>query len=186
MEVTPPVPPRPRWWQTVGRQIAVWVGSIAIVAIGFFAFQLLRPGPAVHVDASGKAPDFTLPDTSGAAVQLSSLRGKPVVLNFWATWCGPCRVELPSFAAFAQSHPEIPVLGIAVESGDAVRLAAAKRALGIPYPVLIADTQVVRDYAITSFPTTVILDADGRIRRSQTGIVFGWQLSLFTLGAPGR
>ena len=63
----------------------------------------------------GTAADFTLPDLQGQPVSLSDLRGREVVLNFWATWCGPCRAELPMLAAWARAHPEVVVLGISAD-----------------------------------------------------------------------
>jgi cytochrome c biogenesis protein CcmG, thiol:disulfide interchange protein DsbE len=74
-------------------------------------------------DTGGLAPDFTLPDDEGRAVRLSGLLGAPVVLNFWATWCVPCEVELPELAALAAARPDIHVL--AVNVGEDPRMATA-------------------------------------------------------------
>lgn len=168
------------WRETVRTNALTWGGSILAAVAVFFAMQLLRPQPAVHTAADQSAPDFALVSTDGTVVHLADLRGKPVVINFWATWCAPCRVELPGFAAFARAHPDVTVLGVAVQSGDRAKLARAKEDLGLGYPILLADDAVVRAYAVDVFPTTVILDEDLHLVRAQAGIVFGWELAMFT------
>lgn len=128
-------------------------------------------------DLPDAAPDFTLQTVDGETVQLSSLRGQTVVLNFWATWCGPCRVEIPQFSGFADAHPDIPVLGIATD-GTVGELKAAREKLDIRYPVLRADAATVQAYGVDTLPTTVIVGPDGRIEAAHAGILTRPQLSL--------
>lgn len=178
--IRPPIAPREPWPQKVGKALIPWVGGIVLAIGGFFLVQELRPAPEVKASSDGLAPDFALATPDGRTIRLSELRGKPVVINFWATWCGPCRIEMPSFASFALAHPDVAVLGVAVDSGDAARLALEKKKLDIPYEVLIADPGVTRDYGVSSLPTTIVVDETGRIVRAQSGIVWGWQLGWWT------
>ena len=88
-----------RWLRDLGLGLAL----VVVVMVGM--------GWARAPDLPSEAPSFTLLDVDGNAVSLSDFAGKTVVLNFWATWCGPCRMEAPAFAGFARAHPEVPVLG---------------------------------------------------------------------------
>lgn len=158
------------FWSRWGRVFVEW--GVTLLAIGAL---WLGVGWLRAPDLPDQAPDFTLADLDGATVTLSSLRGQTVVLNFWATWCGPCRVEIPAFSAFAQEHPEVPVFGIAVDGSPAeLRRAAAQ--LGIDYPVLVADGAVQAAYQIETLPTTVIVNPDGSVRTAHVGIMPGPQL----------
>ncbi|MEL7059451.1 MAG: TlpA disulfide reductase family protein [Acidobacteriota bacterium] len=130
------------------------------------------------------APLFTLPDVEGGAIELASLRGRPVIVNFWATWCPPCRAEIPALSAFARKHPEIVVLGIAVD-GEAAELREARRTMGIDYPILRADDATLGAYAVRSLPTTVIVDPDGRVTAAHAGRIYGPQLWWMTRGLRG-
>ena len=123
------------------------------------------------------APDFELVDTDGGTVRLSDLRGRPVVLNFWATWCGPCRIEIPAFSRYAEAHPDVVVLGVATD-GTASELRAARKKLDIRYPVLVADRETVQAYDVHTLPTTVVVDAEGRVDSAHTGLMLGPQLWL--------
>jgi len=123
----------------------------------------------------GPAPDFALKDLAGQEVHLSDYKGRTVILNFWATWCAPCRAEIPSFSAFASKHPEIAVLGVAAD-GTPGQLKAAAKSFGITYPVLIGDPATLRAYQIGSFPTTVVIGPDGDVRTAHVGLMFGPQI----------
>lgn len=128
-------------------------------------------------ELSDLAPPFVLRDLAGKPVELASFRGRPVVLNFWATWCMPCRIETPAFARFASRHPEVAVIGIAADgSRDEVR-SAAKR-FGATYPVLLGNAQTLKAYRVTTFPTTVVVDAQGRVRSTHTGMMLDPHLEL--------
>ena len=178
--IRPPIPTPEPWGTKLLRAVVPWVGGIVVVAAAFFVIQAVRPGPDIQVAADGLAPDFALATSDGGTIRLSELRGQPVIINFWATWCGPCRVEMPAFSSFAKAHPDVRVLGVAVDSGDPARLAIEKQKLGIPYDVLVADRGVTRDYGVTSLPTTVVVDEQGKIVKAQAGIVWGWQLGWWT------
>ena len=116
------------------------------------------------------APDFRLPALDGSLRRLSELRGKVVLLNFWATWCGPCRKELPSLESLHQrfSKDGLAVLGVSDEKADEVR--GFLEGKGITYPTLNDHyAEVFRRYHVTAIPTTLIIGPDGRLRERIEG-----------------
>ena len=145
------------------------------VAIGLAIALYAGVGWLRAPDLPAEAPGFTLVSLDGDTVDLASLRGQTVVLNFWATWCGPCRTEIPSFSKFATANPDIPVLGIATD-GTAASLARAAESFGIEYPVLIADEATLTAYQINTIPTTVVVGPDGGVENIHVGMMFRPQL----------
>jgi peroxiredoxin len=135
-------------------------------------FKAAGSGPAPRVGS--EAPDFTLQSLDGKEVKLSDLRGKPVMLNFWATWCPPCRQEIPTIrdAYKEKGESNYEVLGIATQSDRATVEAFAKE-LGINFPVLPdADNRVTSDlYHVLPIPTSFFIDKDGIIRYMHIGVV---------------
>lgn len=118
------------------------------------------------------APDFTLQLTSGETVSLSDYRGTPVVLNFWATWCPPCRAEIPHFQSASQKYDgQVAILGLNDgEAPDTVLEFASDYAM--TYPVLLDTGSAVSvRYRVTALPTTVFINADGVIAELFTGII---------------
>jgi len=162
------------WVKMIGSNLVTLLGWLLVAVAIWIGMGVLRAP-----DLPEQAPEFTLQDLDGIEVSLSDFRGQTVVVNFWATWCGPCRMEIPSFSSFAQSNPDVVVLGIAVD-GSAAQLRRAKAQLGIEYQVLVADASVQHDYGVKSLPTTVIVDADGAIRSAYSGIMLLPQLSWAT------
>lgn len=156
------------------RQLVRLVGQLAIFLLLVVLLQTAQ-GWLRAPDLPERAPAFTLPDLEGGTVRLSDFEGRTVVLNFWATWCGPCRVEIPSFSRFADRHDDTVVLGIAVD-GEPEALRRAQDDLGITYPVLRADRQTLAAYDVSSLPTTVVVRGDGTVRSSYAGMLFGPQL----------
>jgi len=126
-----------------------------------------------------EAPGFVLKNLDGESVSLAAFEGKPVVLNFWATWCGPCRTEIPSFVEFSEENPDVVVLGVAVD-GSAAELKAASARLGITYEVLIATPEIKAEYGVETLPTTVIIGPDGQVSAAHSGMMFGPQLAWAT------
>lgn len=118
------------------------------------------------------APDFTLPTTLGETHTLSGYRGQPVVLNFWASWCGPCRVEMPFFERTQMKYNgRVAILGVNQgESVATIRDFGARQNIG--YPLLVdEDNDVNLRYTVNSLPTTIFVDGDGVVREVVVGIV---------------
>lgn len=157
-----------RW----GRDLVVSVGGAGLL---FAAIGWLRAP-----DLPAEAPAFTLPSLTGEQVSLASLRGQTVVLNFWATWCGPCQLEMPELVGFADRNPDVPVLFVAVD-GEVDALRAFADSHGLPAArVLRADAAVKRAYGVSTLPTTVVVEPDGAVRAAHAGIVLLPQLWWWT------
>ncbi len=126
----------------------------------------LQPAP----EPGSPAPDFTLQTLDGETITLSDLRGQPVVINFWATWCPPCRAEIPALdAVYRAQGGDVVILGVDVQESPAT-VAAFAAEYDMSYPVpLDPDAEVARLYRVRAFPTTVFVDADGVVRHVVTG-----------------
>ena len=116
------------------------------------------------------APDFRWIDPSGSARTLSGLRGRMVVLNFWATWCVPCREEMPALERAAVMHPEVTFLEIDLqEDGATVRSFFDSLGLAHLEPLLDSNGSVTRRYGVASLPNTFFVDRDGVIAHLEIG-----------------
>jgi peroxiredoxin len=118
------------------------------------------------------APDFVLEDLSGNSVKLSDLKGRLVVLNFWATWCTPCRTEMPEFQEIYQQYgPDLVILGINLEESPG-EIQDFISQLGITYPIpLDEDGLVSKLYKVIQLPNTFFIDRDGTIRGRHIGFL---------------
>jgi peroxiredoxin len=116
-----------------------------------------------------KAPDFELKTLTGETVKLSSYKGKKVMLNFWATWCPPCKAEMPEMEQFyKQSNNDVVILAVNIDTQNDVKGFADKN--GITFPILMdTDNQVNSTYQIISIPTTYFIDRNGVIKNKYTG-----------------
>jgi thiol-disulfide isomerase/thioredoxin len=111
------------------------------------------------------APAIKLPLLDGGTFELAAQRGHVVVLDFWATWCGPCLAEIPHYEALQQQQPNIRVIGIASEDEDALR------ATPTAYPCVRDDNAIAwRDYLVMAVPTTFVIDEQGLIRHVEIGL----------------
>lgn len=128
----------------------------------------------------GPAPALALEQLNGGTADLTSLRGRPVVVNFWATWCGPCREEMPDLASRWRAHQSAGLEVLAVNSTDQERGKDVRRfveRLGLPFPVLLDKRGRMRErYALTTLPTTVFVDSAGVVRAVHSGALSSEQL----------
>ena len=123
------------------------------------------------------APDFTLRTLDGRNLRLQELRGQVVMVNFWASWCAPCRVEMPHLNKLADKYRSsgFTLLGVNVDEDPRNATSAAAKA-GVTFPVLLdADKRVVKMYDVATMPTTVLIDRDGRMRYLHRGYREGYE-----------
>lgn len=119
---------------------------------------------------SRQAPDLVLPDLDGKTMSLSAYRGKPVLINFWATWCESCREEMPALEVlFRRSGERFAVIGVSLDENAASAVPAFTKQHKLTFPLLIADRKVVAGYAVRGLPTAYLIDAEGRIARRWVG-----------------
>jgi peroxiredoxin len=134
-----------------------------------------EPGlTALRGDPTGQlAPDFELASLDGQTVRLSDFRGKAVLLNFWATWCAPCKIEMPWFVQFQEEHREhgFEVIGIAMEDTDSAAIREFADELGVNYTLLRGRNAVGDAYGVRGLPTTFYIDRAGRIAGRSLGLV---------------
>jgi thiol-disulfide isomerase/thioredoxin len=165
---------RPEFYsgKTLYPAIAVLIALSAL--FGLVIMPRLAPGGSKMVDSP--APDFTLPvvagGESGARMRLGNLRDKVVVLDFWATWCGPCAVQAPILDRIARKYPDdVVVLGINVGEPPQLAKAYADRK-GLSYLILAdAEGEAQRLYKATTLPTLILIDKQGNISSVTQGVV---------------
>ncbi len=117
------------------------------------------------------APDFSLQTFDGREITLSQLKGKVVLLDFWATWCAPCREAIPYLVQLYKNYREdgLELIGMNMDKGDVESVRRFITSMDIPYPVVGAPEEVVRNYRVTGIPVTVLIDKEGRIRERFVG-----------------
>lgn len=158
---------------------------IIAVAVGMIGFSMSASG-SPRVEVGKKAPDFTLSDLSGNKVTLSDLKGKVVLLNFFATWCPPCRDEASDVDAFSREYQSRDIVVLAVdlkEDPAIVREFMTRNKLS--FPVVMDDTGKVSDlYRITGVPTWFIIDRNGFIKAVKEGPMSKSEMVMRSLAIP--
>lgn len=151
---------------------------------------LARAGLAAALCAiafAGHAAGFDLTDTQGTHHRLADLRGRWVVVNFWATWCVPCIQEIPEIGAFARAHPEVAVIGVAVDAQDAAKVKRFAAKLGHTYPLVLSDDAVAKQVGSpAALPATKIYDPRGDLVYDRAGPVDRKSLEAITKTAQRR
>jgi peroxiredoxin len=142
--------------------------KVFVFILALFLLGACSQGSAVEIGQ--KAPQFSLTDINGKQVNLSDFNGKVIILDFFASWCPPCRQEVPDFVALQKAYGDktFTMVGVALVSAREAKDFASKA--GINYPVLVDDEKVSGAYGpIRSIPTTFVLDKDGKIVKMYIG-----------------
>lgn len=182
------VPLRPRPGRPARR--ALFIGAVAVVALAVgFGAALFRSGNNAQRDGAAVL-GLVLPDAQGHPQALAQWRGKALIVNFWATWCAPCREEMPLFVA-AQSRESrdgrnrVQFVGIAVDDADSVRAFAQE--IGLNYPALIGGYGAIElsrtlGNDLSALPFTIVLDRQGRVAHTQLGSLTAAKLDALLTG----
>jgi thiol-disulfide isomerase/thioredoxin len=167
-----------------GILIGVGLGMVILAAIGVgggFLFNRFTAGSSSEQlqgpAQSSPAPDFQLETLDGKSIKLADLRGRPVLINFWATWCGPCQQEMPLIEQYYQKYqPNLVVLAVNSDEPK-TDVQAFVTNLNLTFPVLLDPDYKIEDlYRVRAFPTTFFVDKSGTIRYQQIGVLSEGQL----------
>ena len=189
-----------------GRRFALAGALVAAMSAGVLAFPpahaLAERCIAACVDQSSKlsaylrgrparlaAPDFSLTDRSGHLVSLSAYRGQVVLINFWATWCSPCKREIPWLVEFQTKYKDhgFTVLGLSVDEDGWTAVAPYLDAAAINYPVAIATDEVTTGYGgITAVPMSFVIDRNGRVAATHLGLLNSDDVEAEIVSALGK
>ncbi len=134
--------------------------------------KIVPPVPPIKKEVIELAPDFTLKDLSGRNISLSNFEGKVIILDFWASWCPPCREEIPHFIELYNQYKEkgLEIVGVALDAKGIDVVQPFSEGMGINYTVLIGNRAVTDLYGgIFSIPTTYVIDREGGIRKKYIG-----------------
>jgi cytochrome c biogenesis protein CcmG/thiol:disulfide interchange protein DsbE len=170
--------------------IGLWVGvCLGVALIGVLVLTGVIPlledstkqgAPPLAAEESGvPAPDFELPDLDDNLTRLSDYEGKVVVLNFWATWCGPCVREMPMFQEFQDRYPDMVMLGVDEEESPET-VGEFLQAMSITYIILLDEkAELARELRVNYLPTTFFVDQQGEIRFRHYGILTEEQFTYY-------
>jgi len=159
--------------------IVIAIVVVAVTLMLFVGVRMAKRGPTLTKTAAvGKkgsvAPDFELKSLDGKQVKLSDFRGKAVVLNFWATWCAPCKIEMPWFVDLQKQYSSqgLQVIGVAMDDSGEQTIAKFAKEMGVNYLVLIGKEAVGDAYGGVEFlPTTFFIDRQGKVVDRVFGLV---------------
>lgn len=170
MTPTSPASPKP------SRLLPLLILAALVLGVGWIWLTRIPAStvaaPARPIPLAGRlAPDFTLTQPGGGELTLADLRGKAVVLNFWATWCGPCEAEMPELQQAAEKYGDkgLVVVGVNQQEPESIVVDYLKR-LGITFPIGLDESVKVSElYRVNSLPTTFFIDRDGVLRDQVIG-----------------
>ena len=151
-------------------KLFILLSAVGILGVVFFRSVRSHGAPQVN-SARRQALDFKLPDLAGSDWQLSDRRGKVVLVNFWATWCPPCREETPGLVRLYRDYQPkgVEVVGISMDDDPHQAVPPFLRKFDIPYPTLVPNSSFGLTSQIESLPTTLLIDRQGRVAKVYVG-----------------
>jgi peroxiredoxin len=163
----------------VKRNLLVILVVVVAIAMMIFVARKLKNYPHQSqlptTNVKGKpAPDFTLTSLDGKTVKLSDLKGKAVVLNFWATWCAPCKIEVPWLVDLQKQYgPQgLEIIGVAMDEGGKEEVAEFAKEMNINYTIALGDDKISEAYGnVLGLPTTFYIGRDGNMIARVPGLV---------------
>jgi peroxiredoxin len=157
-----------------GRSAAIFLIIAGLLVIWISAVWAMenRSIPSQLPEIGRPLSDFHLPDLNGQLVSLSDYQGRPVLINFWGTWCPPCRAEMPDLESFYQQHQGEGLVVLGINNGDSETAAAEfVEAMGISFPILLDEAFAVADgWMVNNLPTTILIGRDGLVKVIHVGL----------------
>jgi len=141
--------------------------------VGYHHARRPGEGPSSRLTQSSVAPDFSLESLDGKATRLSDFRGKAVLLNFWATWCGPCKIEMPWFVDLQKQYAAqgLQIVGVAMDDASKEDIGKFAKDMGVNYPILIGKESVGDQYGgVPALPETFLIGRDGKLTDKIIGL----------------
>jgi cytochrome c biogenesis protein CcmG/thiol:disulfide interchange protein DsbE len=154
-------------------RIGLIAGLLAAFSLSLFPKSMRSQLPVIRfVRDPDPAPEFKVKDLDGNDLSLASSRGKVILLNFWATWCGPCRAEIPSLIALQQHYKDqIQIIGLDVDDDDEKAVRDFASGEGINYPIALTPNKVRLDYGgIAALPTLFVINSEGKVVQKHVGL----------------
>ncbi|MFZ0297400.1 MAG: TlpA disulfide reductase family protein [Candidatus Sulfotelmatobacter sp.] len=164
----PPNPDQPSSKGSRNPLILVVVAFVVALMLYFGYHQARRTGAGstTRLTQSSLAPDFSLESLDGKSLRLSDFRGKAVLLNFWATWCGPCKIEMPWFVDLQKEYGSqgLQIVGVAMDDASKEDISKFAKDMGVNYPILIGKESVGDQYGgVPALPESFLISRDGKI-----------------------
>lgn len=174
------------------RNFPVWLGIIIVLSAGYFIFNILsepsntqQPANQQSKDSNKSelqsAPDFTLTDLDGNNVSLTDFKGKNIYLNFWASWCGPCKLEMPDIEKIHQEYKDKDLVVLAVNLGENKnKVTSFINANKFSFTVLVdPQGKTARSYQVSSIPVSVFINKEGLIVSKRAGLMTYSQMEAY-------